>query len=288
MTQPLELTADGWRGIQNEWMWVYCGPVPVCGVWSAEIPVPAGVFFVERGEGRIQADGQEVLVKRGEAFLSAPGPRKHWFKPGTRLLSVGFRVQWPDGRAVFKSGLNVVAKSRKLRTATQRLFLAVHRGRKSVTFREAVKPVSRCLADWADREAAFQDWFAVWCEVMEVMGVKPEPRSARIRSSRLDKLVRWLDSLPLSRLAPDLPPHFDLGQRRADQLLQQHLGTTLRGYLEKRRLQAACELVEADGDTMKQIAYELGFRHASHFTAWFRRQVGVSPSVYRSNGADAA
>ncbi len=288
MARPPVFTADAWRSLRNDWLWVYRGPVPVCGVWSAEIPVPAGVFFVEQGEGRIRTDGNEFIVKRGSAFFSAPGPRRHWFAPGTRLLSVGFRCQWPDGRPVFRGGLNFTAKSPKLRAATLELFRHVHRGRKAVTYREAVKPTAHSMAAWSAREATFQTWFAVWCGVLHGNGIEAEPRLAKSRRSRVDQLVAWLDSRPLDQTTPTLPPNFGLGQRRADQLLQQHIGTSLRGYLERRRLDAARERILVDHRTMKEIAFELGFRHASHFTAWFRRQVGVSPSGYRAGGSEAA
>lgn len=288
MARPPEFTADTWRSLHNEWLWVYRGPVPVCGVWSAEIPVPAGVFFVEQGEGRIRADGKEFILKCGSAFFSAPGPRRHWFAPGTRLLSVGFRSQWPDGRPVFRTGLNFATKSPQLRAATLELFRRVHRGRKVVTYREAVKPVAQSLTTWSAREAAFQAWFAVWCDVLHQNGIESEPRLAKSRRSRVDQLVAWLDSRPLDQTTPTLPPKFGLGQRRADQLLQQQLGTSLRGHMERRRLDAARERILVDHRTMKEIAFELGFRHASHFTAWFRRQVGVSPSAYRAGGTEAA
>jgi AraC-like DNA-binding protein len=104
----------------------------------------------------------------------------------------------------------------------------------------------------------------------------------------VEQLIAWLDMRPLDQTTPTLPPNFGLGLRRADQLLQQQLGTSLRRYLEKRRLDAARERVLAGNDTLKEIAFELGFRHASHFTAWFRRQVGVSPSGYRAGGMEAA
>lgn len=282
-----EITADVWRSLRCEWLWVYRGAVPGCGKWSAEIPVPVGVFFVEQGNGRIRVDGKEFTVKRGEAFFSAPGPRRHWFAPGTRLLSVGFRCLWPDGRPVFRRGLNFTAKSPKLRNATLALFHRVHGGRKTVTFREAVKPRARSLAAWVSHEAAFQAWFAVWSETLHHHDIAAEAQRGKARRSRVDQLMEWLDSRPLNATVPTLPRDFALGLRRADQLLQQHLGMSLRGYLERRRLSAACERVLGGEDTLKEIAFELGFRHASHFTAWFRRHTGLSPSIYRAHGGVA-
>lgn len=285
---PESITAEAWTNLRREWLWVYRGLVPRTEVWSAEIVVPAGVFFVERGEGRIRADGNEIIVTRGHAFFSAPGPRRQWFAKGTRLLSVGFRCQWPDGRPVFCSELNLSVRSPKLLSATLELFRRVHRGRKFVTFREAVKPMPHPRSTWAAREAAFHHWLAVWMEGMHKLGIQPEPRIVKFKHSRVKQMIDWLDALPLNQKTPTLPARFQLGSRRADQVLRQELGTTVRAYFENRRLAAARESILADESPLKEIAFTLGFRHASHFTAWFRRHTGVSPSAYRDGGLEAA
>jgi AraC-like DNA-binding protein len=245
------------------------------------------VFFVERGEVRIRADGVEIVVPRGQAFFSAPGLRQHWFAKNTRLLSVGFRSQWPDGSPLFRSGLNFAAKSPKLRLATVALFSAVHRGRRTMAYRESVTVKALGLSGWAAHEAAFAAWFSVFIETLHQLGVQPESRAPASRR-RVDQLVAWLNSRPLDQSVPTLPPGFALGLRRADQILQQHLGVSLRVFLERRRLHAARERIVSDHGTLKEIAFTLGFRHASHFTAWFRRHTGVSPSAYRVGGLDAA
>lgn len=285
--QAAPLPADVWRSLRHEWLWVYRSPVPQCGVWSAEIPVPAGVFFVERGEVRIQADGRETIVPRGQAFFSSPRLRRHWFAPGTRLLSIGFRSQWPDGTSLFRDALNFAADTPALRKASQHLFARIHGTRKVVTYRQAIEPATYSASEWAMREAAFTAWFAVWMETLQQLGVQPvfQPRARR---RRVDQLVAWLQALPLDQTAPSLPPDFPIGIRRAEQLLQQQFGTGLRMFMERRRLDVARERIVADQATLKEIAFTLGFRHASHFTAWFRRHTGVSPSEYRLHGTEQA
>lgn len=283
------LPAEVWRSLRHEWLWVYRAAVPHHSEWSQEIPVPAGVFFVEQGQVRIQAEGQEITVPRGHAFFSAPGLRRQWFAPGTRLLSVGFRSQWPDGTPLYRSGLNLAVKAPRLRLATLQLFRAIHRGRKSVTYREATQPATQAPLAWLQHEAAFATWLTAFAATLQTLGVPPEARTGTSRR-RVDQLTAWLNALPLDATTPTLPPGFPLGPRRAEQLLQQHLGLSLRAFLERRRLQAAREQILSGHSTgtLKEIAFTLGFRHASHFTAWFRRHTGLSPSAYRAGGAEAA
>jgi len=281
------LPAEVWRTLRHEWLWVYRGPVPHFGEWSAEIPVPAGVFFVERGEVRIRAEGRETIVQRGHAFFSAPGMRQQWFAKNTHLLSVGLRSQWPDGTPLYRGGLNMSAEVPALRTATLQLFHAVHPGKKAVNYREATQATPRSAVDWIHHESAFAVWFAIFAATLQTLGIAPEPRAATSRR-RVDQLIAWLNSRPLDQTSPTLPPNLSIGLRRAEQLLQQHLGVGLRTFLERRRLKAARERIVADQATLKEIAFTLGFRHASHFTAWFRRHTGLSPSAYRAGGVEAA
>ena len=282
----LQLPAAVWRTLRCEWLWVYRGPVPQAEVWSAEIPVPAGVFFVERGEVRIRTEGREVIVPRGQAFFSSPQLRCHWFAPGTRLLSVAFRCQWPDGTSLFRNALNFAAQAPELRKATLRLFASIYGGRKEVTYLEAIADSPCTSQQWAAREAAFTAWFAVWTDALKSMGVQPKPQTQTRR--RVDQLVSWLHSLPLDQVSPTLPPGFPIGSRRAEQLLQQQFGMGLRAFMEQRRLDVARERILADHAPLKEIAFALGFRHASHFTAWFRRHTGVSPSDYRASAPGQA
>ncbi len=284
---PLQFTTGAWHSLRNEWLWVYHGAVPSCDVWSPVIPVPAGVFFVEHGEGRIRADGREIIVSREQAFFSAPGLRQHCFAKGTRLLSAGFRSVWPDGAPLFRHGLNVTAKSPRLRTATAKLFRLMHRGRKTVTYREAIQQTPQDVRNWAGREAAFAEWFVAFIKALDLLGIQPEPRAGSERR-RLEQLLTWLNARPLDQTAPNLPPGFPVGMRRADQLLQQHLGIGLRVFLERRRLDAARASVISEHTSLKEIAFTLGFRHASHFTTWFRRHTGMSPSAYRATRGEVA
>lgn len=283
---PEPLTPEAWRTLRHEWLWVYRGPVPTTGVWSSEIQVPPGVFFVERGEARLRAEGRESVALPGEAFFSKPGLRRQWFAPGTRLLSVGFRSHWPDGSPLLNAGLNVVLKAPALRAATLRLFRQVHAGRRSVTYREALAPVTRSITDWAAHDAAFLAWLAVCLETLTGAGVGPAAPAGRSRRLA-DQLLAWLNARPLEQTLPSLPPNFPLGSRRADQLLREHLGFGLREFLEKRRLANARERVVTGVEPLKAIAFSLGFRHASHFTAWFRRHTGQSPSACRSGTTEA-
>lgn len=59
------------------------------------------------------------------------------------------------------------------------------------------------------------------------------------------------------------------------------IGRTPLGYLQTLRLSAARSLLEAGDLTVEAIANQVGYADVSSFSRLFRREIGVSPGVYR-------
>ncbi|MEN3943538.1 AraC family transcriptional regulator [Prosthecobacter sp. SYSU 5D2] len=288
MSSPALLTPALWQSLQCEWLWVYDGLTPRSRVWSQKITVPPGVLFVQSGLVKIDVDGSEIVVKPGQAFLTAPGQRRQWFEEGTRLLSVGLRCQWPDGLPLYQTGLNASVPGRQVKAlheATRRLFTEVHGRRKEVTYPEATAPRQRTLEGWARHEAAFGEWFALYVATLHRLGIAPMARQ-RAGDKRMERLRAWLQACPLYQ-APDLKTvalELDLTPRRVHQLLRDDLGMTAQVYQERRRLDHARQRLTQETTPLKEIAFALGFRHPPHFTAWFRRHTGMTPTACRAGG----
>lgn len=64
-------------------------------------------------------------------------------------------------------------------------------------------------------------------------------------------------------------------------LFKSVVGTSPMAYLNRLRIQQACELLENPELTIKEIAAELGFVDQYCFSAAFRKTMGHSPSAYR-------
>jgi AraC-like DNA-binding protein len=285
-----KIPGEVWRSMNKEWLWVYRGTPPKVDSWSPDILVPPGVFFVEKGLAVIQADGREIRVPEGSAFFSAPGLRRQWLGSGSVLLSVGFRCSWPDGTPLHRKGLNCVFRAkrvRKLELATQKLFRSVHGLRKNVTYLDAVRPETLTSQEWCHRESSYLTWFCAFSETLSALGIeseKPQSSSDRLFARVLDQLSKCpLDSFQDSELSV-----LGIGSRRVDQLLQARLGLTARAWHERRRLENAKQRLLQENTPLKEIGYALGFRHASHFTAWFKRHNGASPTAFRQSAGQGA
>lgn len=281
------LSPEDFARLRLEFLWVYEAPVPHCGKWSREIMVPDGVFFVLEGQAKLKAGAVTVVAGAGQAFFGRQGVRRQWFAEGTRLLSVGFRASWLHHGPLVKHGLNCVMECRAfapLRNATYRLLKKVHPQKRSIDFKEASEPRSLELAQWLDRERAFREWFACYLDALESSGVSPDhPRS--FGDPRLAAVLRCLDEWPLTRKL-DVAELMVLsgcshGRRRLEQLMCRHIGMSPFAYLERRRLAVACDELISGSRTIKELAFDLGFQYASHFTKWFQRLAGLTPSAYR-------
>jgi AraC-like DNA-binding protein len=53
-------------------------------------------------------------------------------------------------------------------------------------------------------------------------------------------------------------------------------------FWNRRRLQTACALLQGDGHTIKEVAYETGFGHLSQFSFWFTKNLKESPRKFRA------
>jgi len=274
-----------WQSLTFEWLWVYHGYVPIQAIWSSEVSVPSGWFWVECGLVKIRAGDREITLKAGQSFFSAPGMRQQWFAKGTRLMSVGLRGLWPGGLPLYQSGLNLAltaAKTKTMLAATQELFRAVHGLQKSVSYQEGIITPSRSLLDWSRHEAAFRAWFAVYASQLQQCGVPLQPRTS-FKDRRLATVCAAMSDWPLDQpfRASPLALMVGLGERRVLDLIRAHFGMSAQVWMERRRLEVARQRLISEDTALKEIAFALGFRHPPHFTTWFKKRTGITPTACR-------
>jgi len=89
------------------------------------------------------------------------------------------------------------------------------------------------------------------------------------------------------------PPSVQLAAHLGDmsvRSLQRHLADEGSSYMEvvqQAKFGVACELLKRPGIKVEDVAYETGFANPPHFTRFFRRIAGVSPSEYRTTNFEA-
>jgi len=81
----------------------------------------------------------------------------------------------------------------------------------------------------------------------------------------------------LARIARMSPYHFS-------RLFRQSTGCSPHQYVINRRMERARELLIGSSRSLADISREVGYESQSHFTAVFRRTIGLTPKVFRAHG----
>ena len=86
----------------------------------------------------------------------------------------------------------------------------------------------------------------------------------------------------------DLAQRVNLSPSRLQHLFKQQTGVGVGHVLAEQRLQRAAHLLSHSNLRIKEIAYEVGYEHASSFIRAFERRFAQAPRCYRfqnsSNG----
>jgi AraC family transcriptional regulator len=100
-------------------------------------------------------------------------------------------------------------------------------------------------------------------------------RTARTVSTyiedNLDRPIRVVDLTAIARLSTR---HFSLA-------FTQSFGQPPHAYIVKKRIEQAQKLMLTTDEPLSQIALACGLADQSHLNKWFRRMLGVTPSVWR-------
>ena len=101
----------------------------------------------------------------------------------------------------------------------------------------------------------------------------PEP------ALRLELALRWLaqnirERNPVALLCE----YLQVSSVTLDRLFRSHLHETVTAYHTRIRMEWASHLLKKEGVAVKEVAYELGYRHANDFSRAFKKFTGRNPS----------
>ena len=91
-----------------------------------------------------------------------------------------------------------------------------------------------------------------------------------------------LDECPAPLALSDVAAEAGVHPGHLARAFRAHFHCTPGEYVRRRRVERACRLL-AGKTPLAGVAVEVGFADQSHFSAVFKRHLGVTPAVYRSN-----
>lgn len=273
-----------WGSLNLSLLWIYLGSVPPGVSDYMEGFLSLSAWLVLQGEASVQVGKHKCSARKGEWLFARPVARHQKFSPDAKILSVRFRLEWPNGDQLFDQGLSRTlsgARHPNLERSARRLLRAV----------EKVSNRRFSDASFADRELDFLQYagleknFLTWCgEVYAALVAEGlRPNLHQFGDVRMQAILEHLNAWPLAEpyRAADLARRAGLSRSHLDRLAIQAMGSSCKHYLERRRLQHALQRLRNRLIPVKQVAVETGFRHSSSFCLWFKRQTGKYPGEIR-------
>lgn len=110
--------------------------------------------------------------------------------------------------------------------------------------------------------------------------VHERPATGGLAGWRLRLIDERLSDDPTPATLGELATLCNISIRQLTRGFKVSRGCSIGDYMEQRRMEAAKRLL-VDGESVKTIAFHMGFSSPSSFTFAFRRAVGISPSQFR-------
>ena len=270
-----------WASLHAYLDWAYEGPP---GSFTGTYEQAEGIkaWLLLRGSVRLWFAARRVEAHRGHWVIPPLGVIRQEFSTDARILSVRFHATWPNGEDLVRGDQAVIFPARlvpALEVRARRLERAVRRHFPQARIHLLEAPASlgvflkvgRLFAEWLDA-------FAGAMASRQQVRLLSAPHDQRVLSVAR-QIDRWRLDEPFA--APALARRIGLSPSQLDRLFVRDLRVTPRRYFELRRLARARALLASRSPSVKELAYQLGFAQASHFSAWFRRHLGLSPRAFR-------
>ena len=248
-----------------------------------------GAWLVREGWAEVESAGKVTRAEPGQWLIIKPGKRIQTFAATTHLLSIAFDARWPDGTCLLDEGLSLVLPASE------------HPGleRAALPIAEAFGKISRQGWNIFNHQIGAHDYFqldallAAWLAelVASLARVGVEYTGKANLDPRVMKAVRIIRTLPLNEPLDTqlLAQACTTSEVHLLRIFRQEIRCTPREFLNKLRLEQACNYLRLPNTRVKEVASRLGFRHLSHFSRWFQTQAGSTPRDYlRHHRANAA
>lgn len=244
----------------------------------------SAAWLVREGWARVEHDGQCHTAHPGQWLIVKPGARVQTFSQDARLLSVAFEARWPDGSHLYQDGLSLLIESADAPALEQKVRPMLNAVAEIAPDTWDVRDHRADLRCYLRLEHLLCEWLAVLSEILEERGIRHSGHfgiDERVRIA-VDLLhARDLaDPLALDRLAAAV----HISPNHLIRLFRKELQSTPHQFWDRLRIEHAQNRLRQPDIRIKEVAIDLGFKHLSHFSKWFKRHTGSPPQSVRECG----
>ncbi|MBL9204100.1 MAG: helix-turn-helix transcriptional regulator [Opitutaceae bacterium] len=243
-------------------------------------------WLIRKGRVMVTAHGEKREAGVGQWVILNGGRHTQDFTDDARILSVKFQLTWPNGESLFPRIPPLVIDSPEhpelertgvpLMRLVKRHFPSAH---------DYLPQLACSLEVYFRVQHLLPPWLLAFRQIMARNRVVPS--RLMVADSRSLEAIRMLDHHPLGTPFSEgsLARKIGLSRAQLNRILTRDFSVSTRTYLERRKQESACEALLHTDISVKELGYTLGFRHVSHFCAWFKRLTRTTPSEFRRGSA---
>jgi len=270
--------------LEQRLLWAYEATLEDAQHWLPSPFEEQAAWLIVGGRAELKYDSNKSLLVRCGQWIFPPvgRPAIQRFSRGSRIVSLRFNCTWPDGARLLSFDAPVVLDTHNFPAleSTARELVRTTATNFPDLRSQQVSP-ALALGPFLKQQAVFHSWLEAWTDALGALGHRPttpDRGDPRVVAAR-----RWLDarSLQTTFSRDEVARHVVLSASQLDRLFVQQDGQTACAYHERRRVRSAKHLLRSTSESIKVIAFGLGFRRPSHFSAWFQRAAGTSAREFR-------
>ena len=241
----------------------------------------SAAWLVREGWAQVEHDGQCHTAHPGQWLIVKPGARIQTFSHDARMLSIAFEARWPDGSHLYQEGLSLVIEASDAPALEQKIRPILQSVTEIAPDTWDVRDHQADLRCYLRLEQLLCEWLSVLSDVLDSCGIRHSGHFG------IDERVRVAVDLLHAR---DLAEPFALETLAAAvhispnhliRLFRKDLQTTPHQFWDRLRIEHAQSRLRQPDIRIKEIAIDLGFKHLSHFSKWFKRHTGTPPQSAR-------
>lgn len=288
--QNLACSLHDWESVRTELLFIHDSVIPAgTGDRSGDREREFSAWLVRDGWAEIESEGERLRAKKGQWLACFGGKVAQHFAPDTRVLALRVAQSWPDGSPLFTGRALAMLDAKEhpaLERHATRLLALTEKLKWNDDYERDMRTVfhwknQMSYAGFMDYQRHWQAWQVALAEALGGAGFTV--RAPDATDPRVARALQVIDTQSPGGAFPEdeVARASGLSVGRVNRLCAQIYGFTTHQYWERGRLERARRELKDGAQTIKQVAFGLGFLQLSHFSAWFKRHEGVSPRAYR-------
>ena len=241
----------------------------------------SAAWLVREGWAQVEHDGQSHTAHPGQWLIVKPGARVQTFSHDARMLSIAFEARWPDGSNLYQEGLSLVIEASEAPALEKKIRPIL----------DAVMEIAPGTWDLRDHKADLRcylrlehllcEWLSVLSEILDAHGIQHSGHFGIDERVRMAVDLLQAGDLADSFVLETLAAAVHLSPNHLVRLFRKELQSTPLQFWDHLRIEHAQSRLKQPEMRIKEVAIDLGFKHLSHFSKWFKRHTGSTPQSVR-------